>query len=254
MRWGTSADAESGQAAVESALTLPLTVFLILGTLQMFLMLQARVLTEYAAFHAVRTGAVKRGECKPMMHAAIATLLPAFTRTDNPDNLAQAFRRRRHGRFKPNLDLGYNGDIVWIFRERPTLAEIALDEDEVFDDPARYQSVDDVRRLEARIVFWYPMKIPFANWVLTRMILAHLGLQTYTFQNPLMPVYRADWQAGANAFSLETRIRDELMQRVGRDEFVFPLQASYTMRMMVPPRASEFTSPNCFPTGEEEDP
>ena len=34
--------AESGQAAVESALTLPLAVFLILGSLQLFLMLQAR--------------------------------------------------------------------------------------------------------------------------------------------------------------------------------------------------------------------
>ena len=38
---------QSGQAGVESALTLPLTLFLLLGTLQLFLLLQARVLTEY---------------------------------------------------------------------------------------------------------------------------------------------------------------------------------------------------------------
>ena len=41
---------------METALTLPLTLFLMLGTLQLFLMLQARVLTEYAVFRAVRVG------------------------------------------------------------------------------------------------------------------------------------------------------------------------------------------------------
>ncbi len=53
-----SVNRESGQALVEAALTLPLTVFLILGTLQLFLLLQARTLTEYAAFLAVRKGSV----------------------------------------------------------------------------------------------------------------------------------------------------------------------------------------------------
>ena len=33
---------------MESALTLPLTVFLMLGTLQLFLMLQGRIMAEYA--------------------------------------------------------------------------------------------------------------------------------------------------------------------------------------------------------------
>ena len=40
---------QSGQAMVEAALSLPLVVFLVLGTLQLFLMLQARVLAQYAA-------------------------------------------------------------------------------------------------------------------------------------------------------------------------------------------------------------
>src|SRR5688572_11906480 len=35
---------DAGQAAVEAALTLPLAVFLVLGTLQLFLMLQARLM------------------------------------------------------------------------------------------------------------------------------------------------------------------------------------------------------------------
>ncbi|HLM44600.1 MAG TPA: TadE family protein, partial [Myxococcaceae bacterium] len=63
--------AERGQAAVESALTLPLTVFLMLGTLQLFLMLQGRIMAEYAAFRAVRAGSVRHGDCQAMTHAAI---------------------------------------------------------------------------------------------------------------------------------------------------------------------------------------
>jgi len=59
MRKPRSACTESGQATVEAALTLPLTVFLVLGTVQMFLLLQARLLTEYAAFRAVR----EEGRC-----------------------------------------------------------------------------------------------------------------------------------------------------------------------------------------------
>ena len=43
---------------METALVLPVFVFLILGLLQMGLMSHARVLTKYAAFKAVRAGAV----------------------------------------------------------------------------------------------------------------------------------------------------------------------------------------------------
>jgi TadE-like protein len=251
MRRGGSADMQSGQASVEAAITLPLSVFLILGTLQMFLMLQARILTEYAAFHAARTGSVKQGNCEAMTHAAIATLLPAFARTDSPAALGAAFRAHRDGRYQPALDIGYNGDIVWVARSSPTVADISATEEEDFDDPDRYLDADDVTRLETRLVFWYPMRIPFANWVLSQMFLAHMGLQDATGgMNPLMPVHRANWRRGVNVFPLETFIRSELQQRVARSEYVFPLQATYAMRMMTPPRASNFNTQNCPPTPE----
>jgi hypothetical protein len=185
-----------------------------------------------------------------MTHAAIATLLPAFARTDTAENLGRAFAAHKDDKYQPRLDMGYNGDIVWVARSRPTLADVSLTEEEDFDDPARYQDADDVTRLEARIVFWYPLRIPLANWVLSRMFLAHLGLQTYTNVNPLMPASRANWATGASAVPLDYAIRDELSARVGRNEFVFPLQATYVMRMMTPPRPRYFATQNCLPTPE----
>ncbi|QRO02859.1 pilus assembly protein [Archangium violaceum] len=247
-RYGSS-DRESGQALVEAALTLPLTVFLILGTLQFFLLLQARALTEYAAFRAVRTGSVKYGDCEAMTHSAIAALLPTFARTDSPTALGTAFLHHRENRFDPRRDGGHSGAIVWIARERPLLGEIRQNEEESFDDPARYAGVADVMRLEARLVFWFPLRIPFADWVLGRMFLAHLGLREYSSTDPLQPARQARWSGRLSA-SLDLAIRQELLDRASRREYVFPLQASYAMRMMTPARPRHFRKQNCPLTPE----
>ncbi|HYO64810.1 MAG TPA: TadE family protein [Archangium sp.] len=240
---------ESGQATVEAALTLPLTIFLLLGTVQLFLLLQARALTEYAAFRAVRTGSVKHGDCEAMTHAALGVLLPAFARTDSPAALGVAFRNHRDNRYHPGRDSGHSGTIVWIARERPLGGSIPENEEESFDDVNRYGSVEDVVRLEARLVFWFPMRIPFANWVLGRMFLAQLGLRAYSSTDPLIPVRTANW-GGRAPPSLDLAIREELLERAARHEYVFPLQASYAMRMMTPARSRYFRRQNCPLTPE----
>src|SRR5687768_11643443 len=83
--------AQSGQAAVESALVLPLTVFMVLGTLQMFMMLHGRIMAEYAVFRATRAGSVNQADCRVMTHAAVASLLPTFTDTSTPTKLGLAW-------------------------------------------------------------------------------------------------------------------------------------------------------------------
>src|SRR5687767_15741362 len=72
---------ESGQAAVETALTMPMVLFVLLGTLQLFMMLQARLMAEYAAYRAVRAGSTHQGDCRAMLQAAIGALLPTITAT-----------------------------------------------------------------------------------------------------------------------------------------------------------------------------
>ncbi|MCY1075211.1 TadE/TadG family type IV pilus assembly protein [Archangium lansingense] len=240
---------ESGQATVEAALTLPLTLFLLLGTLQLFLLLQARALTEYAAFRAVRTGSVKHGDCEAMTHAALGVLLPVFARTDSPAALGAAFRIHRDNRYHARQDAGHTGSIVWIARERPLRTAIPANEEESFDDVNRYARLDDVVRLEARLVFWFPMRIPFANWVLGRMFLAQLGLREYSSVDPLQPARTAHW-GGRAPPALDVAIRQELLERAARHEYVFPLQASYVMRMMTPARPRYFRTQNCPLTPE----
>ena len=89
---------DSGQAAVESALTLPVFLFMILGTLQLFLLLQARLMAEHAVFVATRAGSLSSGKCTRMKHAALLTLLPTFTPTHERKRLIDAFADRRRNR------------------------------------------------------------------------------------------------------------------------------------------------------------
>ncbi|WP_257462441.1 TadE/TadG family type IV pilus assembly protein [Archangium lipolyticum] len=82
---------ESGQAAVESALVLPLMVFLGLGIIQLTMMQHAKLMTEYAAYCAARTGIVWNGNNERMHDAAILALLPTMGRTDDLPKLAKTW-------------------------------------------------------------------------------------------------------------------------------------------------------------------
>jgi hypothetical protein len=252
------APGDAGQAAVESALTLPLMVFVVLGTLQLFLMLQARILTQYAAFRATRAGSMNYGDCTRMTHAAIASLMPAITSfTGNPGvatpgaKLGAAFGLRSTNQYSAVEDrwhvatgAGPPGDIVWIARTNPTVAQVAAYGVQFrdFDQPT---GNIDAQRLETRLIFWYPMKVPFANWVLSRMVLAQYGLMAFSAANPLMPVFEADWQA--SGWAPDAPIASALLTRVTSGEYVFPISANYTMRMMTPVKQSRWTTQNCPP-------
>lgn len=84
---------ESGQAAVESALVMPIMVLLALGILQLTMLQQARLMTDYAAYQAVRSGIVWNGNSERMHDAALLSLLPTMGATNNVTNLAKTYAR-----------------------------------------------------------------------------------------------------------------------------------------------------------------
>jgi hypothetical protein len=255
---------ESGQAAVEAALTLPLTIFLVLGTLQLFMMLQGRIMAEYAAFEAVRAGSRHHGDCERMMQAGLAALLPNVvtylgngTSGGTPaQKLAQAWRQRINGG-SPQfvaMDSGtpstFGGSslagesIFWLAREQPT--NVTAPEDSDFDAP---QQGGGGMRLEVRLIYWFPLRIPFADWVMTRMLLAHFGLQNYNAANPLIPAEKnADWKPGSSPPTLDSQIKSKYQSLATSGKYVFPIQATYGMRMMTPAQSRYFQKKNCGDT------
>ena len=79
---------DSGQAAVESALVMPLMVFLTLGIIQLTAIEHAKLMTEYAAYQAARAGIVWSGNNERMHDAAIMAVLPTIGRTDDLGHMA----------------------------------------------------------------------------------------------------------------------------------------------------------------------
>lgn len=261
---------------METAITMPLVVFMILGTLQLFMLLQGRLMAEHAAFKAVRAGVVNHGDCTVMTHAAIAALLPSFssflgqsTPGGSPqEKLANAFRARTAGKpfgnaYDTQLDrlawgtatgtVALNRPIVWVFRPSPLVGDVNAQSEEDFDDPdpvvrGNPPAQQFGYRLEVRLVYWMPMRIPFANWVMATMLRAYFGLGDYTgFVNPTLPVSQARWRAEASAQSLNGPMAAEFQTRFGLNQYSFPISASAAMRMMTPPRPQTFTTQHCPP-------
>ncbi len=221
---------EAGQAAVETALTLPLTVFLVLGTLQLFLMLQGRILAEYAVFRATRAGSINQADCRVMTHAAVVSLLPAIARTDSPETLAAAFKARRGNHYATTVDGERDGPVVWLMSRLDREVGPAIEE--TFDDRHRG---DSRAELQLDLIFWFPLRVPFADWVMARMFLAYWGLRAYDAANPLMPAERnAGWSAGGDEGLPFAQVASELRDRTALRQYVVPLHVSFRMRMMTP--------------------
>jgi hypothetical protein len=228
---------------VESALTLPLVLFMALGTVQLFMMMQGRAMAQYAVARSTRAGSLKFGDCTAMMHTAVAALLPTFAKVSTPELLAAGFEKRKDGHFSSNDDQGRTETIVWIVREQPSPTG---EEEESFDLPSATPST-----LAVRMVFWYPLKIPFADVVWTRILLGYFALRTRGGVNPLNPAQSTtDWNEGKNLDSLaagELQLASELQRRAGAGHYSAPIQVTYTMKMMSPPRKANFRTKVCTP-------
>lgn len=74
----TGRKGQRGQAAVESAIILPVMVFMVLGTIQLTMVQQAELMTEYAAYQACRAGVVWNGNNDKMVDAARVALAPTI--------------------------------------------------------------------------------------------------------------------------------------------------------------------------------
>ena len=226
-------------------------MFLLLGTLQLFMMMHGRILTQLAAFQATRTGSLNHGNCWRMLHSGILQVLPAiepFARNNGVPlsaNLGAAFNKYRFNNYSGmNVNVGtglsrsLTGPVLWIVRDFTGRPFTAGQEDSEFDQDLAPMV------LETRVIFWCPMKIPFANWVIARTMMAHYGIQSYSAQNPLMINMRAtNWSAGAT--SLQSEIQAELAARLVAGQYVFPIIATYTMRMMTPLKVANQVPKNC---------
>jgi hypothetical protein len=223
---------ESGQAAVESAIVLPLFVFLILGILQLGLMHQARLLTKYAAYKAVRAGSLHSANKQHMERAALAVLLPMVSRdvgggehimsTHDADgfsakwNWPQVLSNKMAEADLPYVQVQICGPDKEDF---PRASEVN------FDAPALTTSSDwrksQSTKLRVQVTFNYRMPIPFANWVIFNVS-----------RNREVPWLLRLGKAKRQQVAFhDARGQDPYLALSGRGIYAQPIRATYTMRM-----------------------
>ncbi|MFN0062394.1 MAG: TadE/TadG family type IV pilus assembly protein [Myxococcaceae bacterium] len=251
LRHQRSRPGHRGQAAVETVIIMPLVLFFVLGTIQLSLLMHARIMAHYAAFKATRAGSVNHGDCVRMTQAALAAIVPNVTSFMAPnvvpggtpaDRFVAAFtllRDRQNGAgAEPFVPL-------WIFRESPLPGVIGPDgQDNDFDDPT---TTPEEQRLEVRLIYWYRMRIPWASNVISWIIRAHYGFVGNPGINFLVPVRPAtEWDQNPNTFQ-DAAVGAEMNTRMTAGQLDVPIPASYTMRMMTPAKQVFFQTQNCPP-------
>ncbi|SET11995.1 TadE-like protein [Myxococcus fulvus] len=173
------ARAQSGQSAVETAIVLPLFVFLILGILQLGLMHQARLLTKYAAYKAVRAGSIHNANVREMEKAAVAVLLPMLAQRASGEGGIEYVRPVGSGQefadkwkeLKDNKMADTELKYAEVTICGPTKADAGGSGGEVdFDDPDNATSGDWKQshrtKLRIQVTFNYRLVVPFADWVI----------------------------------------------------------------------------------------
>lgn len=247
---------ERGQAAVETALILPMFVFLILGTIQLGMMHQARLMTEYAAYRAARVGIVNHGDCEMMKNSAVVALLPTFgPRTDTIDKLGVAYAKVKipggllHPMgFSPG-DLAGKGlgqlDVLRIEVVNPKKSQLDglfqsfgghLDRKELDWDDMRSGAIAG-NLLSVRVRYNYQLRIPFANyllhsWSMGAAYLKDLRGVSFANQEAAMGMVSSfDYLEGRGAYDRGGEFVTIAALAKGLHYYVLPIVATYSMRM-----------------------
>jgi hypothetical protein len=251
--------AESGQAVVEAAVVLPALVFLLLLTIQLTQLQQARLMAEYAAFSAARTGIVMNGDNGPsngfdgpMHQAAVLAILPTFGRTDDLPHLSSTLARFTT---EDQLLRPYGLSQVRVYVHNPIAQDfqnlgqhlngVELDFDDV--RPAAAEAT----LLSLQVRYLYEMRVPFANKLIQTIWLASrahvLGLWGgFDWSSPRFGLVAngPDAVALTRAIATGVNVQDgtpegiplvSLVAAGSANRFYLPVEAWYTMRMQSNP-------------------
>jgi Flp pilus assembly protein TadG len=260
MKMPPSCSRQSGQAAVEAALVVPLMVFMVLGIIQLGMMHQARLMAEYAAYRAARAGIVNHSHCELMRNAAFVAVLPTLGpapqgsgRVDTLENALKVYTQysnsnggsgspaRFHipGKLEKVRVEVVNPRKSQLPRLFSTYGDHMMAQEIDYDD-VRDDTIIRANLLSIRITYFYEMRIPFANWLIHGWFMGFeslSGLQGIQFENQRLG-------GGASHQALEakgaskgrtSRQKDDykLISGLALDQrkYIIPLVTTYSMRM-----------------------
>ncbi len=228
---------------VESAIVLPLTVFMILGLLQLGLLQQGRTMGKYAAYKAARAGAIHSAKMKVMENAALAVLLPvvgyqsggggeAYNRTRDDSDLKTAWDRMKDNTYPDATSL----KVVEIRICSPTTATVSGSSVD-FDDAATMNAASswetmDKGKLSVQVTFHYRMVIPFANMVIWNIVRADQVSEQLLQVTRLGTAKNGAIQGIRKTNSTKIASSDATVDSLGQSgKYFLPIRMSFVHRM-----------------------
>jgi TadE-like protein len=224
---------QRGQAAVETAIVMPLFVFIMLGVLQLGLINQARVMTKYAAYKAARAGAIHNANGNVMEKAALVEVLPLAGRRLGGDSFFNASMTTFAASWvQAKLANGSFGSCGANKHVCVTICAPTSGTTGDFDDPegglaeSTGASPDfgqfSKGHLAVQVTFFHQLVIPFANMMIWHIVAGREDADT-------MRTFRMN-KRGGTTFSG----RGTISQTVGLaalHQYVIPIRANWAMRM-----------------------
>lgn len=227
-------NSQRGQAAVETAITLPMMIFTVLGLLQMTVAYQARITAELAVFKAVRAGSLYRGQCAAMRQAAFSALIPSVGLNGRGGRTLRAsyglaMQKLLTKNMAPDNARAAAGNVplvvidYWLTNARGN-----------FDDQLDAFRSERPMKLNVRLAYFYEYRIPFANWIITRFWLATQtgaawagGVDPIMMTNEIRQPPVNNWLTGSLLPIAERGINSKY--------YTAPIITRWTMRMMSDP-------------------
>lgn len=237
---------QSGQALVETAILMPLFVFLMLGLLQLSLMNQARYMAKYAAYKAARVGSIHNASRQHMENAALAVLMPyvgtpisdTFYKTDGQVAFTAAYKIAQLAN-KRNSYTDHNiASAVEVMICDPITANVTGTPGD-FDDPNSAMAVQDPKgisgdqaewthfnngRLSIQVLFYFKLVIPFANQLIYSIASGLEDAQTMRLMRMTKKYNSMPKSTGGN--------ESDLRKRALLKQYYLPIRANWSMRMM----------------------
>lgn len=234
---------------METAIVMPLFLFILLGLIQLGLIHQARFLTKYAAYKAVRAGSINRAKKDVMTQAAVAVMLPLLSKS-SPRHSGDGEKQPQHwvynvsdaGKYRQAYNevvssrgnKAFGKDMVNVTICAP-VGNAGMNKD--FDDPKT--NADDWKGFEAtklavQVTTYMPLYIPFANafiWWAARGEDTGPG-RAQTMKNLRMKTGNTAFNNGKERTSVNGQYTlKDLQSEAEKGNFIMPIRASFAMRM-----------------------
>ena len=242
---------ERGQAALETAIAVPLLLLMMLGIVQLACAQTARLLLQGAAFHAARAGSVWNGDPARMADAARFALLPSLGATHDADHLGDTWERAQALDETFKAQGSFPDGWVRVETLAPRATDFLTDSPQELEAEAKASGQAPELRVRVRVL--YELSLPLAGDAVFLAWMAERAQATLTY--PLV----GRWQAADDLGDVAREISaDEGKPLVSAEELqalwrlwraghaYLPMSASYRVRLQssfyrrfLPPGAPE---------------